>query len=639
MRLFIAEKPSLARAIADVLPKPHKRGDGFIQCGEHDCVTWCIGHLLEQAEPDCYNVEFKRWRLEHLPIVPERWQLLPKKSSQKQLNVVLKLIKQADVLVHAGDPDREGQLLVDEVLNFAQLPSAQLAQVKRCLVNDLNPSAVCQAVANMADNRTFVPLSTSALARARADWLYGINMTRAFTLYGQRAGYQGVLSVGRVQTPVLGLIVRRDLEIEHFQPKAFYQVLAHIALSDNESATFTTQWQPSAACEDYQDEQGRVLSKGLAENVARRISHQSATVQRYHATQEREIAPLPYSLSALQIDAGKRYGYSAQAVLDACQRLYEMHKLITYPRSDCRYLPEDHYAQRSAVCQAITQNSQAFNTLPEAVDLARKNRAWNTAKVEAHHGIIPTAKANKTALSTVEQQIYDLIARQYLMQFCDDALFNKTKIELEIAGGAFVAQTRGIAQVGWKALLGKDDDEAKAERALPKVKKSQVLHCTQGEVVEKQTQPPKPFTDATLLAAMTGIARFVQDKALKKILRETDGLGTEATRAGIIQLLFKRGFIEKKGRSIVSTPAGRIFVQALPEQVTLPDMTAQWEAQLNAMSQKKANYHEFMQTLLSELAGLLQQHDIATLRALRQITPQRGNKRTSARRVARKKSN
>ncbi|MBE2897097.1 DNA topoisomerase III [Pasteurellaceae bacterium HPA106] len=639
MRLFIAEKPSLARAIADVLPKPHKRGDGFIQCGEHDCVTWCIGHLLEQAEPDCYNPEFKRWRLEHLPIVPERWQLLPKKSSQKQLNVVLKLIKQADILVHAGDPDREGQLLVDEVLNYAQLPSTKLADVQRCLVNDLNPSAVSQAVANMADNRTFVPLSTSALARARADWLYGINMTRAFTLYGQRAGYRGVLSVGRVQTPVLGLIVRRDLEIEHFQPKAFYQVLAHIALIDKENATFTAQWQPSAACEDYQDEQGRVLSKGLAENVARRITGQNAMVERYHATQERELAPLPYSLSALQIDAGKRFGYSAQTVLDACQRLYEAHKLITYPRSDCRYLPEDHFAQRSAVCNAIIHHSSEWDTLPETVDLSRKNRAWNTSKVEAHHGIIPTAKANSTALSTTEQHIYDLIARQYLMQFCDDTLFNKTKIELEIAGGAFVAQTRGIAQLGWKALLGAHDDETKTERALPKVKKGDVLHCDHGEVVEKQTQPPKPFTDATLLAAMTGIARFVQDKALKKILRETDGLGTEATRAGIIQLLFKRGFIEKKGRNIISTQAGRIFVQSLPEQVTLPDMTAHWESQLNAMSQKKANYHQFMQTLLSQLNTLLQQYDMTTLRALQNISQNKTDKSAVRPRVARKKSN
>ncbi|MBE2895145.1 DNA topoisomerase III [Spirabiliibacterium falconis] len=639
MRLFIAEKPSLARAIADVLPKPHKRGDGFIQCGTQDCVTWCVGHLLEQAEPDSYNPEFKRWRLEHLPIVPEHWQLLPKKTSQKQLNIVLNLIKQAEMLVHAGDPDREGQLLVDEVLNYAQLSNVQLADVQRCLINDLNPSAVSQAIKQLVPNRTFIPLSTSALARARADWLYGINMTRAFTLYGQRAGYRGVLSVGRVQTPVLGLIVRRDWEIEHFQPKAFYQVNAHIHTANTPPDEFIAQWQPSQACEDYQDEQGRVLSKGLAENVARRIENQAATVKRYQENQEKELAPLPYSLSALQIDAGKRFGYSAQEVLDACQRLYEVHKLITYPRSDCRYLPSEHFEQRSAVCNAILSHSSEFNSLPMAVDLSCKNRAWNTEKVEAHHGIIPTAKGGKTALSTLEQRIYDLVARQYLMQFCADALFNKTKIELEIAGGTFVAQMRGIAQLGWKALLGKDDDETNIERALPKVKKGERLHCVKGQVVEKQTQPPKPFTDATLLSAMTGIARFVQDKALKKILRETDGLGTEATRAGIIQLLFKRGFIEKKGSNIISTQAGRIFIQSLPERVTMPDMTAHWESQLNAISQKKANYRQFMHELLTQLHDLLGQYDMRTLRQLQNIPPQPADNSTVRQRVARKKSN
>ncbi|TNG91833.1 DNA topoisomerase III [Pasteurellaceae bacterium USgator11] len=628
MRLFIAEKPSLGRAIADVLPQPHRKGDGFIQCGEQDYVTWCIGHLLEQAEPEAYDPNFKQWRLEHLPIIPQQWQLNPKQSTAKQLKVVLNLIKQADQLINAGDPDREGQLLVDEVFNYAGLSEQKRSQIQRCLISDLNPSAVSKAIQKLQFNRDFIPLATSALARARADWLYGINMTRAYTIRGRQAGYNGVLSVGRVQTPVLGLIVRRDLEIENFQPKDFYEVLAHVQTDEQPPQTFTALWQPSKACEDYQDENGRVLSQALAENVAKRISGQPAIVKQYSDSQEKETAPLPYSLSALQIDAGKRYGLSAQQVLDTCQRLYEVHKLITYPRSDCRYLPEEHFADRSAVSLAISQHSQLYQTLPEIVDLTQKNRCWNDKKVEAHHAIIPTANRRQIRLSLNEQQIYDLIARQYLFQFCPDAEYRKTKIGLEIAGGQFLAQARGLQTAGWKQLLGKEDQDENQQAALPKVKKGQQLWCEKGEIVSKKTQPPKPFNDATLLSAMTGIARFVQDKELKKILRETDGLGTEATRAGIIELLFKRGFIIKKGRSITSTEAGRILIQALPESATLPDMTAHWESQLDGISRKQASYQQFMQQLLVTLPQMLNQYDFQSLRLLRQVSAPLSSKRS-----------
>ncbi|MDH3001415.1 DNA topoisomerase III [Chelonobacter oris] len=619
MRLFIAEKPSLGRAIADVLPKPHQRGDGFIKCGHDDYVTWCIGHLLEQAEPDTYNPNFKQWRLEHLPIIPEQWQLNPKKSTAKQLNVVLNLIKQADQLINAGDPDREGQLLVDEVFNYAGLPEAKRSAIQRCLISDLNPSAVEKAIVKLQSNRDFIPLATSALARARADWLYGINMTRAYTLRGQQAGYKGVLSVGRVQTPVLGLIVRRDLEIENFQPKDFYEVQAYIRTNDQPPQSFTALWQPSKACEDYQDENGRILSQPLAENVVKRITGQPATVTQYSDTQEKETAPLPYSLSALQIDAGKRYGLSAQQVLDTCQRLYEVHKLITYPRSDCRYLPEEHFAGRSAVFTAISAHSPNYQSLPEVMNPEQRNRCWNDKKVEAHHAIIPTANKRQVALSQTEQQIYALIARQYLMQFCPDAEYRKTKITLEIAGGQFLAQARGLQTAGWKQLLGKEDQDENQQPPLPKVKKGEVLWCEKGEIISKKTQPPKPFSDASLLAAMTGIARFVQDKELKKILRETDGLGTEATRAGIIELLFKRAFIVKKGRNIISTEAGRILIQALPESATLPDMTAHWESQLDAISRKQTSYQQFMQQLLTHLPDMLHQYSFQALRLLSRV--------------------
>ena len=637
MRLFIAEKPSLARAIADVLPKPHSRGDGFIKCGENDYVTWCVGHLLEQAEPEAYNPIFKQWRLEHLPIIPDKWQLIPRKDVAKQLKTLEKLIHQADELVNAGDPDREGQLLVDEVFSYANLSVEKRDQIKRCLISDLNPSAVEKAVQKLQPNRNFIPLATSALARARADWLYGINMTRAYTIRGRQAGYHGVLSVGRVQTPVLGLIVRRDFEIEHFQPKDFFEVVAHIQnekTPENSTAlfTFTALWQPSKACEDYQDEDGRVLSQSLAKNVVKRIKQQPAEVMEYSDKREKETAPLPYSLSALQIDAAKRFGLSAQEVLDICQRLYETHKLITYPRSDCRYLPEEHFAERMAVLNAISTHAPTYRTLPDILNMEQRNRCWNDKKVEAHHAIIPTAKNRTVNLTQQELNVYTLIARQYLMQFCPDAEYRKSKITLNIAGGTFIAQARNLQTAGWKTLWGKEDnDEEQQEPLLPRVKKGQILFCQKGEIISKKTQPPKPFTDATLLSAMTGIARFVQDKELKKILRETDGLGTEATRAGIIELLFKRGFLYKKGKNIHSSEAGRILIQALPDIATQPDMTAHWESQLTGISQKQTSYQQFMETLTQMLPDLVRYVNFNALRRLSSV------EKTITKKTARKK--
>lgn len=544
MRLFIAEKPSLARAIADVLPKPHRRGDGYISCGSGDTVTWCIGHLLEQAEPDAYDTRYARWNLADLPIVPEKWQLKPKPSVAKQLNVIKRLLGEAEQVIHAGDPDREGQLLVDEVLDYLELAPEKRQNVQRCLINDLNPQAVERAVSRLRDNREFIPLCVSALARSRADWLYGINMTRAYTILGRNAGYNGVLSVGRVQTPVLGLVVRRDEEIENFVSKDFYEVKAHIVTPAEER--FTAMWVPSESCEPHQDEEGRLLNKALAEHVIKRIEGQPAMVTGYNDKRESETAPLPFSLSTLQIEAAKRFNLSAQQVLDLCQRLYETHKLITYPRSDSRYLPEEHFAGRHAVMNAIASHVPELQQVA-AVDPDKRNRCWDDKKVDAHHAIIPTARAGNINLSDDERKIYTLVARQYLMQFCPDAMYRKCVIDLDIANGKFVAKARFLAEAGWRALLGaKERDDEDEGSPLPVVAKGDELLCEKGELMERQTQPPRPFTDATLLSAMTGIARFVQDKELKKILRATDGLGTEATRAGIIELLFRRTFCTKR---------------------------------------------------------------------------------------------
>lgn len=628
MILYIAEKPSLGRAIADVLPKPHKKHDGYIEVGNGDLVSWCIGHLLEQAPPDAYDEKFKAWRAEHLPIIPQQWQLQPKSSSRSQLSVLRKLVKRADTLVHAGDPDREGQLLVDEVLAYLKVSQAKLKQAKRLLISDLNPQAVKRALAGLRDNQEFVPLSTSALARSRADWLYGMNMTRAFTLQGRRVGYQGVLSVGRVQTPLLGLVVRRDETIAAFEAKPFYLVDAHLQTLAGE--TFTARWQPSEACQRFMDEEGRVLSARLADNVVSRITGQCAEVTALECKDRRQAPPLPYSLSALQIDAAKRFGFSAKTVLDICQSLYEKHKLITYPRSDSRYLPQEQHHLAPSVITAIQANIPALTEGIDFPNSSLRSAAWNDAKVDAHHAIVPTDRQLALdKLSRDEAKLYGHIARQYLAQFYPHHLYQETKVTLTIAGGIFTAKAKVTQKLGWKQLfeIGRSDksvsgngapkvsgeSEKTAEETespllshLPILQKGDMLDCLRGERLDRLTQPPKTFTDASLLSAMTGIGRFVKDDAIRKTLKETDGLGTEATRAGIIELLFKRGFLIRQGKSIVSTPAGRGLINSLPEPATTPDMTALWEQSLNAISRREMKYQHFMTPLLDNLQQLLQ---------------------------------
>jgi DNA topoisomerase-3 len=615
MRLFIAEKPSLGRAIADVLPKPHKKGDGYISAANGDTVSWCIGHLLEQQQPEAYDPVFKKWSHEHLPIIPQQWKLTVKKQTAKQLGVLRTLIKQAEQLVHAGDPDREGQLLVDEVINFLGVTGAKKSSIQRCLINDLNPSAVKQSISKLRSNREFIPLSTSALARSRADWLYGINLTRAYTLQGQKVGYKGVLSVGRVQTPLLGLVVRRDKAIDAFVSKAFYEVWADLETNNGEN--FKAKWQPSEQCAKYLDDQGRNLSQALAQNVAGRVSQQPALVKSLKREHKKQAPPLPYNLSSLQIDASKAFGLSAQQVLDICQGLYERYKLITYPRSDSRYLPLSHFGQAKKVHSAILSNSQHLGQQGHVFsqtqfDLKYKSKAWNDKKVDAHHAIIPTEKTSNH-LSGNDAKVYALICRNYLAQFLTHHEYYAVRVEVEIAAGLFVAVAKELINEGWRCIFlsrsktSNQDDNSEATQLLPRLDIGQVLKSLQAEVLEKNTSPPKAYTDGSLLAAMTGISAHVSDPQLRKVLRETDGLGTEATRAGIIELLFTRGFLSRTGKTITSTASGRGLIEALPDVATYPDMTARWESELSAISEGKSQYKKLMCPLEVQLKELIVQ--------------------------------
>ncbi len=648
MKLYIAEKPSLGRAIAAALPKPQKNQKGYIELSNGDVVSWCIGHVLEQADPEQYDEQYKKWQMQHLPIIPTQWQLKPKTQTRSQLTVLRKLVKQADEIIHAGDPDREGQLLVDEVIDFLKVSKTKKQQIKRLLISDLNLPAVKKSLANLRSNQDFMSLSISALARSRADWLYGLNLTRAYTLQGQKAGFNGVLSVGRVQTPILGLVVRRQQEIDNFIAKDFYDVHAHLQTANQQA--FIAKWQPSEACKPYMDEEGRVLNRALAENVVSRIENQPTEVTSVSEQEKKQAAPLPYNLSALQIDAAKIYSLNAKLVLDVCQSLYEKHKLITYPRSDCRYLPTDHHSQAKSIISMLANSNESYGAFAKNANTALKSKAWNNAKVSAHHAIIPTEKsATNISLNPFEKNVYFLIVRQYIAQFYPAYVFNQSKVEVLIAGGTFSANAKTPIAQGWKVLFQRakskkvqaDDsnhgaEQQLTEQSLPKLTQGEQLHCHRGELISRMTQAPKHFTDATILAAMTGIARYVTDTSIKKMLRETDGLGTEATRAGIIDLLFKRGYLERKGKSIHATAIGKSLINALPVAATLPDMTAHWEATLTNISEKTSRYDDLITPLTETLHGMIAQSEQQSFAGLPKVPFKRKSK--AKKRVSRAKT-
>ncbi|MCW8833391.1 MAG: DNA topoisomerase 3, partial [Colwellia sp.] len=485
-----------------------------------------------------------------------------------------------------------------EVIDYLNVSKTKKNNIKRLLISDLNLSAVKRSLTSLKPNQDFMPLSISALARSRADWLYGINLTRACTLQGQKQGYNSVLSVGRVQTPVLGLVARREQEIANFTAKPFYQVLAH--LSDNQSSlnngvSFTAKWQPSEACHPYCDEEGRVLVKALAMNVVSRIHGQEAIVKSVNTERKQQSQPLPFNLSSLQITAAKQFSMNAKLVLDVCQALYEKHKLITYPRSDCRHLPKEQFKQAQGIIDNLAVSNLPCCEQAKNAEISIKSKAWNDKKVTAHHAIIPTEKSPKNiTLNSFEKNIYLLIVRQYLAQFYPVYQYQHTQLEIIIAGGLFTASEKSPLQQGWKILFPSREKPTAEINSLPSLQEGQVLHCQQGELLEKHTSPPESFTDATLLSAMTGIARFVNDAQIKKVLKETDGLGTDATRAGIIDLLFKRGFLSRQGKKIIATEVGVALIHGLPVQATLPDMTALWESQLKSISNKTVNYQSFI---------------------------------------------
>lgn len=606
MQLFLCEKPSQAKDIAKVLGAS-RRGDGC-WLGTNVTVTWCIGHLLETAPPDAYDARYKRWSLADLPIVPERWKMLVKSKTASQFKAVKRLLGECTELVIATDADREGEMIAREILDHCRYRGP----IRRLWLSALDDASIRKALKALKPGSETFPLYHAALGRSRADWLIGMNMSRLFTLLGRQSGYQGVLSVGRVQTPTLRLVVDRDRSIAAFVPVPFWAIDVQL-LADG--IPFTAQWR---APEDACDEQGRCLRPELARAVAEAMRRAgSARLVELKTERVREAAPLPFDLGTLQEVCSKKLGLGAQETLDIAQALYETHKVITYPRSDCGYLPLSQHAEAPAILAALAAADPALATLAPHLDAQRRSRAWNDAKVSAHHGIIPTAAAQASSrLAGKERAVFSLIRARYLAQFLPNHEYDRTQADFDCAGHALRAVGKRIVEPGWRralpeALAPAKGREAAEPQALPALREGQDCAVREVTLKDLHTQPPKPFTEGDLIKAMKNVAKLVEDPRLKQKLKDTTGIGTEATRAGIIQGLLDRGYLTKQGKALAATPAAFGLIDAVPRPIADPGTTAIWEQALDMVQSGEMPLEEFvakqstwMRKLVERCAGL-----------------------------------
>lgn len=599
LRLFIAEKPSFAEAIAGGLGNP-KRKSGYFET-DGGIVTWCYGHILRTFEPEEYDARFKRWNLADLPIVPKVWELAIVDRCKDQAVVIQGLLKKATDVVNAGDPDREGCLLVDEVIEYFSYKG----KVLRIWVSAMDDKSIKDALGNLKDNEKYRPMRDAAEARRRADWLLGMNGTRAYTCYARRAGYSQVQNVGRVKTPTLALVVRREREIKGFTPVHYANVKGEF----KKDLKFAANWKPR----DGQlglDSEDRLVDQSALDGLMAKLSEckEKAIVTFCKTSPESKAAPLPFSLSALQIAAGKMFGHSPAKVLEIMQKLYEG-KLTTYPRSDCDYLPESQYGDSEQILKNLGAFDEKFGGWVKGANPKMKSRAWNDKKITAHHAIIPTTvKADKAKLSKEEQDLYFLIARGYVAQFYGLFKFDKTNAELLFAGEKFAVGGSVTVSEGYKVLYIKqvatssddDDDIEGKESILPKMWKDEAIDFLKASFEWKKTEPPKRFTEATLVDAMKNIHKYVVDAEKKERLKDTKGIGTEATRSSIIEELITRGFMKVVKKNLEPTAEGYLIIDAMPLCITIPDETAEWE---DALAQIELNRGDV--TMETFLAGFI----------------------------------
>ena len=604
MRLFLCEKPSQGKDIGRLLGA-RQRGNGCLN-GPGVVVTWCIGHLVEAAPPEAYDEQLKRWTIEQLPIIPQHWRVEVKPKTAAQFKVVKDLLSKATELVIATDADREGELIAREIIDLC----GYRGPIQRLWLSALNDASIHAALGKLKPSGDTLPMYHSALARSRADWLVGMNLSRLFTLLGRRAGYDGVLSVGRVQTPTLRLVVDRDREIAAFVSVPFWSI--EVALSCT-GQTFTAQWLPPSASTD---DAGRCLQEPVAQQAAQRIrAAGAAQVISVETERMREGAPLPFDLGTLQEVCSKQFGLDVQETLEIAQSLYETHKATTYPRSDSGYLPESMHAEAPTVLDSLLKTDPSLRPIIDQLDRTQHSRAWNDAKVSAHHGIIPTLEpVNLSAMSERELAVYRLIRAHYLAQFLPPHEFDRTTARLSCGDQALQAVGKQVVVPGWRLVLAEPqpddagDDTAPRSQVLPALHQGLACQVAGVDLKALKTLPPRPYTQGELVKAMKSVAKLVSDPRLKQKLKDTVGIGTEATRANIIGGLLSRGYLIKKGRAIRASDAAFTLIDTVPAAIADPGTTAVWEQALDMIETGQLALDTFIDKQAAWVTQLIAQY-------------------------------
>jgi DNA topoisomerase-3 len=597
--LVIAEKPSVGRDLARILPGPFEKKSApgekterWLEGPEH-IISWAVGHLVQLAEPDEYDDKFKKWRMADLPIVPPKFKLVVRdERSQKQMSVVKTLLKRDDVdlVINACDAGREGELI------FAYLYEKAGAKkpVQRLWLNSMTNDAMREGFAHLRDGAELSKLEDAARSRSEADWIVGMNATRAATIR-LRSSFDGAVSLGRVQTPTLAILTRREEEIRAFVPEPYWLVDAQFKADRNRA--YEGRYHAGA--------QPRIATAQEAEAVAAAVRGGRGEITKLEKTTRKEKAPLLYDLTSLQREANTRFGFSARRTLAAAQRCYEEHKALTYPRTSSRYLTSDMVPELKEVAGHVGERPEYSKAAQyvTGLDLLPLGRVVDDAKVGDHHAIIPTNTSHKLdKMSDDDRKIYDMVARRFLAVFHPEAVFENTRVETTVAEHIFRTRGKVLVVPGWRGVYGeladdgaaRDDDDEGRDQSLPKLEQGEGVDTTAVEVLAKETKPPRRYSDASLLGAMETAGKLVDDDELREVMKES-GIGTPATRAAIIERLIDVGYVERDGRSLVPTEKGMNVIRLLGDHpLTSPSLTGDWERRLAEIEAGEQDRRKFM---------------------------------------------
>ncbi|MBW7477574.1 DNA topoisomerase 3 [Paenibacillus oenotherae] len=597
--LIIAEKPDMGRTIAAVIEPKAQNKRSYLE-GEQYIITWAIGHLVSLAEPDHYDPKYKKWNEADLPIIPDRFILFPNPRTKDQLQIIGDLSKRCDRLVNACDAGREGQLIFHLIRQYLKMTQP----TERLWISDLTPETIRRGFDMLRSDQEYDPLTRAARARSEADWLVGMNASRAFTIR-----HRTLLSVGRVQTPVLALLYDRHKEITAFDSETYFVVQA---VFNQEDFSYKGLWQGD-----------RITKREQAEALAAKVADKQGRIVSYETNESKEYPFRLYDLTLLQREANGKFGYPAKKTLDIAQALYEKHKVITYPRTSSNYVTEENIPVMGNVLNTLKQSTQ-YGDLANGADHSRVHKGnkavCNPAKVEDHHAILPTPK-KPGALSAEEQNIYDLIVRRFLSHYYPPAVYNNHEVITEVEGETFRTRAKEQLDAGWRVVLSGDESKGAPEKSRKKkgddgtgaddsedelmvtdrpfsVNAALPVHCSEAAAVEKATKPPKPFTEGTLLKAMESAGKSIEDDELREAMKQT-GLGTPATRAATIERLKQVGYIKPTGKRLDITTKGCAAIELIRgagvELLASPEMTGRWEQRLHQISKGEASDEQFMQ--------------------------------------------